>query len=499
MRYICYIILVLFTHDLNGQIYFEKLFAIGVSGEALARSAGNTYLAGGQFDGYITKIDGNNNAQWGTKISSPSNELKINDILISNGYLYIIGQTLDTIDPNPAANFQRNFIAQLDTSSGTLLNSLIFGDSLDANLLKIDTTIDGNLMAVGYCNWNRTTLGTISGLIVKIDHQLNIINSIELQASNQIVLTDFIAFDNYYYITGSITESDYSENEFILAKVDTSGGVQWIKYFPEPYSSSASNIISLNNKFFISGSASSSSSGYYGIFSAFLDSTGNLNWLKFHSTNFPLSTVKSTTINSDVLISSGRFLCLTDSLGNTFNYKDLHRYVTDINLENNELITITNGDLCLLKMDSTFIACYTTIPPVNSITVTSIDSLTGFVVIPYSYFNSGFISSTAFPTIDSLRCEIHTGVNSEPNYKNQILLSPNPAQNYIKLKYLNMNMSFSSELKIFNSELKLEMSIPVTNLELQNNEIMIDITQLKPGLYSIFDLNLNYLSKFIKI
>jgi hypothetical protein len=105
--------------------------------------------AGGEGDGFITKLSPNGSLIWNTFLGGSDRDVIQDIVLDENGNIYVAGAIYN--NTGSLIQFQDGFVAKLNSSGELIWNVL-----LDGALTRIDLDEDGNIFVIGASegNWN---------------------------------------------------------------------------------------------------------------------------------------------------------------------------------------------------------------------------------------------------------------------------------------------------------------------------------------------------------
>ena len=235
---------------------------------------GNTNFTGaGRDDFLIAKYDSLGNIQWQKTLGGSSDDYGESITISPDGnYIYVCGRTSSTGARDDC------LIAKYD-SSGNIQWQKTLGGSDDDTVESITISPDGNFIYV--CGHIYST-GGYDCLIAKYDSSGNIQWQKTLGESN-LDMGESITISpdgNYIYVCGRTLSTGAGRNDFLIVKYDSSGNIQWQKTLGGSNNDYGESItISPDgNYIYVCGSTSSTGAGGDDFLIAKYDSSGNIQW-----------------------------------------------------------------------------------------------------------------------------------------------------------------------------------------------------------------------------
>jgi hypothetical protein len=505
MKKINYLILsciLFFESSINGQLIFEKTYEDLPNyffGWRLLNtlSGGTTYTLGVNKHINLLKINDSGNVLWSKKFTRNNFKNFGHDLILNNSNLLIVGQSTDTIDTvNLANNFKDLFLLNVDTTSGTIVISKTYGDTLDSYLLKVIKTSDNNFIGVGVTNAEpNPPYGAGSALIVKFDSLLNIVWSKKYTDSHVCQFNSIIESSNgFLYLTGvrnKVAEIGY--DDAIILKTDASGNIVWSKTLDNGFSENSLSIILINNSIFIAGDYGDIlNATFYSSFIAKIDTNGNLNWFKKYYTNYNLSGTRLFFKNdNEYFLLASKFLCKIDSTGAIISGFKYNQDLTDLGFttDGGFIFSSPSGNgIKISKTDSNALTCLTTIPIILDSTISNVtDSVIFFQQSSQILISKPGLYEKQNNLNTNTICYSATSIQEileNSNTSFTAMFSPNPFSTYLEIHLPSATRpTIKLNVKIFN--LWGHTIFEQNYSKIYDNKICLNTGFIDKGLYYI--------------
>ncbi|GEM_PF-4607202 len=495
-----FLLFVISVFNSQAQSIFSRSYtAFGAPGKFIRLNSGEIFISGGgNYNALLIKTDSSANLIWGWEYWRPHDGTSIFDLIENDSDILIAGSTYDTVNANPGTYRFKCLLANIDTATGNITNSIIFGNAAfpnyEDNIYKIIKSSDGKFIAVGTTGEAYSPVDSIRALLLKFDANLNIIWANYFSCGLECSFGDLKESpDGNLYITGYVLDSiDTYDNDAILVKADSAGNILWSKRYDSPGNEVVARTILLDDsKIYLSGGIIHWSLPLF--FSSFiceLDTSGNLIWFNRYTKNaiFTIGKLFKRNSNEFVLYSS-EYLCIVDSTGTIINGKIISPTVQHIlNTGDNGLMATSQGGMRLQKFDSLYNACST------SNTSYSFNSANNISVLSNSLIQQTFVPEykgqlyqSAISAFDSIHCQTSTLISEQSLFSENTvsIIFPNPVSEILPISILrNTQDKENYKLKIINmtgSEV-LSKEILLTGNE---TEITLNLDFLPPGFYLI--------------
>ncbi len=242
------------TLDSNGNIYF-----VGYTSS----------FGAGAYDVITGKIDSNGNLEWVTVIGGTNYDYGQGIVIDNNGYLYITGYT-----QSYTSGADDVFIAKISTD-GSLTWFKTFGGSITDKGLYIST--DGTTLYLTGITYSYGSNGDI--FVVKMDTNGDIAWSKIIGGSG--VDTGYsvtVDTTGNVLLTGSTNSFGNGGNDIFVAKLDSTGNLQWFKTIGGSYTDVGEDIVvnSTGDIYIVGYSSSYTNSGDQEVVVAKIDPTGSI-------------------------------------------------------------------------------------------------------------------------------------------------------------------------------------------------------------------------------
>jgi uncharacterized delta-60 repeat protein len=296
-------------YNSSGTLQWQRQFGGGnadVGTAVSVDSSANVYVAGytksagaGGDDFLLAKYNTSGTLQW-QRVLGGSSQDRANGVSVdSAGNSYIFGDSI-----NGAGN--NDFLLAKYNSSGTLQWQRVLGDSSSEQGKAVSVDTSGNVYVSGFT----ISGGTLNALLVKYDSFGNLTwQKILGGAGNEQFLA--IDFDSVgdVYVSGDTTSSGAGSNDFLLAKYNSSGTLQWQRVLGGSSSEVASSIsIDQMDNLYVLGSTGSAGAGYNDFLLAKLPSDGS------KAGTYLLNGVSMVYAASSLTASTGTLTAATSSL-----------------------------------------------------------------------------------------------------------------------------------------------------------------------------------------
>jgi len=238
-------------------------------------SSGNAYVFGrtdstgaGDVDFFLAKYDSLATIQWQRTLGGASNDIGYSGIVDSSGNVYIAGYTAST-----GAGSDDFLLAKYD-SSGTLQWQRVLGDSTRNQAYSLAVDSADNLYIAGY-----TQPSDFKFLLAKYNSS----GTLQWQrtlgnADNQLGTSVTVDSANNVYIGGYATDGSASF-DFLLAKYNSSGTIQWQRTLGGTGRDDAYSLaVDSANNVYVFGYTGSTGAGSNDFLLAKYNSSGTIQW-----------------------------------------------------------------------------------------------------------------------------------------------------------------------------------------------------------------------------
>lgn len=454
-------------------------------------------------DVLLIKTDIKGDTIWTKKYGRLPNRVCIGRNMVQANESIIIAATKeDSAHPNITGNYIDICLIKIDTSDGTVVNSIVLGDSLDDKISKIIRTKDEKFVGVGYANSERSNSGRMDAFIMKFDASFNIIWKRTFSGTLKSIFYSAVeSNDGYFYLSGSVdTVGTNHSDDGLIVKTDTSGNLIWSRKINYGFSEEASSIYMINNSLYISGGLSDVlNATFYSGFSAKMDTAGSVLWFKkYYSSG--LGGVGLHYMNGRFYL-NGLVLAESDSAGSILaNHGTIMGGLPEIKS------TPDGGFVSrsVIKTDSLFNGCTKVNKPLYDSLLTVTNSST---ILQQNNFTSS--SKTPIFEIPSklsktVLCETATGIELDPSAIDLLSVHPNPVTDFLIIRsHANpLSSDFISAHVVVINQLGQKCFSSLLDIA-SNPTTVIDLRELPRGLYvlSIYGSSFNsrhHQYKFIK-
>ena len=193
-----------------------------------------------------------------------------------DGSVYVCGYT------NNAGAGRDDFLIAKFNSSGTLQWQKTLGGSNNDNCKSVAVGPDGSVYVCGYINNNAANTGSLDLLLAK----LNSSGTLQWQKTLGGSGRDYgksveVAPDGSVYVCGETTSAGAGNSDFLIAKFNSSGTLQWQKTFGgSSYDYGKSVAVAPDGSVYVCGFRESESTRYNDFLLAKFNSSGVLQWQK---------------------------------------------------------------------------------------------------------------------------------------------------------------------------------------------------------------------------
>ncbi|MCE4626062.1 MAG: SBBP repeat-containing protein, partial [Desulfurococcales archaeon] len=268
------------TIDGNGNIYF-----VGYTSS----------FGAGAYDVITGKIDPNGNLVWATVIGGSSYDYGQGIVIDNNGYLYITGHT-----QSYTSGADDVFIAKISSTGGGLVWFKTFGGSITDKGLDIAT--DGTTLYLTGITYSYGSNGEI--FVVEMDSNGNIAWS-KIIGGGGVDTGYSVTVDTLgnVFLTGSTSSVGNGGYDICIAKLDSTGTLQWFKTIGGTYTDEGEDIVvdSAGYIYIVGYSSSYSNDGSQDVVVARMDSTGSIpgtsNLVYDHTVDITVSPISLTVID----------------------------------------------------------------------------------------------------------------------------------------------------------------------------------------------------------
>jgi len=228
----------------------------------------------GNLDALIVKLDSSGNISWSKTIGGTNADFIYSIQQTSDGGYIIGGYTYSF----GAVGYDA-LIVKLDSSGNISWSKTIGGTNADF-IYSIQQTSDGGYIIGGY-TYSFGAVG-YDALIVKLDSSGNISWSKTIGGTNDDSINSIQQTSDGGYIIGGYTGSfGAGYDDAFIVKLDFSGNISWSKTIGGTYNDSISSIQQTSDGgYIIGGEIYGFGAGSYDALIAKLDSSGNISWLK---------------------------------------------------------------------------------------------------------------------------------------------------------------------------------------------------------------------------
>lgn len=235
-------------YDSNLEIEWEKLFGTG-GNEGLGsiiETKNETFLFSGTYasnSGFISKLSNNGSIDWFNRLS-PSR--KINELIEKNDSYIGVGSH---------SSNENIYIFKTDLNGNRIWMKELSNLGINNNPTIIEVE-NGNLIISAQTD--NYGAGHYDFLVIKVDSSGNLIWSKTIGGSryDQESLIKKINDDEYILFGESYSFGSGARGDLFISKINSSGDIQWAKYFNSGFSVSISDLlISNNNSIVISASS----------------------------------------------------------------------------------------------------------------------------------------------------------------------------------------------------------------------------------------------------
>lgn len=220
----------LLKYNYVGNLLWSKTIIDSLSGRMLydmqQTSDSGFIFAGWSYGALLIKTDNQGNLQWQRNYTNLNSGTRFYTVqqTVDKGYISC-GDYTDYVNPS-----SKGIVIKVD-SLGYVQWEKQYMDSIQNGFGGILQGLDGKYYVAGYTQNNYPSKSYI--LIKKLDLLGNIIwNNIFYSGG---VASNIVQLRDGSIITASGVDSFTYSNRPLLAKLDTSGNIKWVKYYPSPY------------------------------------------------------------------------------------------------------------------------------------------------------------------------------------------------------------------------------------------------------------------------
>ena len=225
--------------------------AVGSSASEDGVHAGKN-ITHGSYDGSIVKLDSNGNVEWVKHIGGTKYDYLERVTQTSDGNYVAVGNSysndVQLKDKHYGSTFSEDgLVVKFDIEGNVLWNKNIGGSSVDL-LTSVDKTLDGGAIVAGYSRSNDFDLtgkhngystGSNDGIVAKLDASGNIewIKNVGGTTEDYINSIKFIENEGYIMTgnskskDGDLESKNYGDVDGIVVKMSMDGNIEWVKNF----------------------------------------------------------------------------------------------------------------------------------------------------------------------------------------------------------------------------------------------------------------------------
>ncbi len=500
MKRITFLVMLAFIGlSVNAQLEFQKTLGSANAdmgnyvqqtsdhGYIIAGYATN-FIAGAGQDVYLVKTDSNGIMQWNKTYGGTNNEVatcvsQTNDIC--TGQLgYIIAGIVMT---GTSYTYYNGFLIKTNSAGDTLWTRTYATNSY---FNSVKQTNDGGFIVAGEF-MGATYPGAY---LLKTDNLGNVLWSKIYGANTATSLSQVLqTSDGNYIACGSNSSNSYG---YIL-KVNTAGDTLWSKRYAfsggGTYSFVNSIQQTMDGSYILGGTNEGGSNAYADILK--INSTGNVTWNEQYGSLVTVNSIQQTSNDEYMAIivngTSTEYLLKITGTGNVISAREYNtggassfgclQLTKDDGFVMVGQYSTHNGDVYLIKTDSSGISCNGDIPYLMSSTTAS-----AFMACP-NLINSSASSTTGHfsgvvnspsPILATICTTSSVGIDEINNNSNNISIYPNPANTTITIE--NSNFTKEQTISVFDMQGQL-----INTLVTNNKKTSFDISSYPSGVYVI--------------
>ena len=181
---------------------------------------GNTFLASGNIDGYIMKLDTHGNPIWNVTLRASEGINKLFSGVTDGNNLIVTGLT----EPQTNGTHSQAWIIKLD-SNGNLVWNKTFGDSVESAARAVTLTRENCYMVAGYTDSSGD--GNYDFLVLKLDANGNLLWGKTFGGLESDKAYTITSLANSCIIAGDTRSKGLGESDAWIIKIDLNGDMLW--------------------------------------------------------------------------------------------------------------------------------------------------------------------------------------------------------------------------------------------------------------------------------
>jgi len=263
--------------DGEGNAIWNKTFLEG-SGTELRFAAnlsdgflivGNEFSSSGDINGYVAKIDNKGTLLW-RRIIDGENGQKLFSAILDQKYFVLLGSSFSIKNGDSQA-----WIVKIDLN-GTVIWNKTYGNATNTVARKGVLAPDGDYMVAGYTN--PQGLNNYNFLLMKIDQNGNLIwEKTYYEKGTQEAYSIVNAYEGYILVGD--TQSQGSDINARVMKVDINGDIQWVRTVGGQNADSPSYITATKDEgYLVTGFTISFGAGNRDLFLFKINDSGEILW-----------------------------------------------------------------------------------------------------------------------------------------------------------------------------------------------------------------------------
>jgi pimeloyl-ACP methyl ester carboxylesterase len=252
----------------------EQLNAVAATADGGSVAAGIEIPTSGNAS-YLTRLDAQGNVLWKNLYNSPTNLLRIFDVVTTAAGGFVVAG--EELTENPACNEEDLWVAMLD-SAGSVLWQRSYGlCGLSSNAWGVIATADGGVLAVG--DSPEVGAGNADGWLVKLDGAGNVQWQRAYGGSGpDRLLSVRQTADGGFIAVGYTASFGVANIDGWALKLDSGGNVQWQNAYGGAGNDILYGVVPLSDGGYLTAGTTSGSFGGGGRWVMRLDALGNPLW-----------------------------------------------------------------------------------------------------------------------------------------------------------------------------------------------------------------------------